>query len=190
MKMTHAAFLGLLIAGLIILPASGSAGEFGKVGQVELGGTVGFSSVTTVINGTSDSDALSTLSLAPYFGYFVTNEFEIGIRPTFIHISLGGSSVTHFTGLVAPAWNFKLQNNAVTPFLEGLIGYGTASADGLSANGISYGGRAGAKFLVGGNALVVLGVEYTMDTRNQSGATERTGTNNLLVSAGFTVFVP
>jgi hypothetical protein len=181
----------MCVAAALIFVASVTMAQnesgFATKGCVELGGSISFQSTTPVSDG-STSDAIKTFSLAPFVGYFVTDGFELGFNPFGIEsISYTGASVTQIMIFVAPSYNFKTEGKAY-PFIEALFGY-TSSSNGSSRNGFSWGGRGGVKVAVTGNGLLNLGVQYVQIALNPSGAAKRDGSNQLAISAGFTVWL-
>lgn len=180
---------GLLICGLFVLPCrSQETKEFAEKGTVELGGSVSFQSVTPVFNGAS-GDATTIFTLAPFFGYFVSDGFELGVNPFDITVNSlpNSNSSTRISILFAPSYNFKT-NSIAYPFVEGLLGY-TSLSDGGTESGFSWGARGGVKLAVTDKGLLNLGVQYLQITMNPSGATSRFGSNNFSLSAGFTVWL-
>ena len=195
MKRLLGVMVALIAVGLVLLPVNSQAADFGKKGQIEVGGDISFTSTTPVYGGTTQN-ATSDFMIEPYAGYFIIDGFELGLRPI-VDITSPPSpakSVTTLNIFLAPAYNFKLQNSPVTPFVEGLIGFssynGFTDANGAqtSGTGISFGGHAGVKVLVTGNGLLNVGVEYVAITTKPSGASDRVGENLLGVNVGFTLF--
>ena len=188
--------LTLVFATLFVLTSLSFSQNFATKGTVELGGSLGFSSTTSVFDGNSGGDALSTIMLQPYIGYFVVNSFELGLIPSLISMFAGNQSQTNFGIYVAPAWNFDLRSN-LFPFIEGKIGYNTASyddgvsiTDDPSSSGLAWGLRGGVKVRVGNSALVILALSYDQITMNRSGWNGgRNGQNIFGVNAGFTIFL-
>jgi hypothetical protein len=187
-------FTYLLLTLMLISSISVFGQNFAKKGVWELGGMIGFSSTTGVSNGESGDEALAQFTFEPYVGYFVINCFELGIIPSFTSLSQGDASISSFDIYFAPAWNFNLQS-AAFPFVEGRIGYGTATydygeGDDNTLSGLSWALRGGLKYQVGSSAIVNVSLGYTQHTRNPDGwEGERNGTNVFDVMAGFTVFV-
>ncbi|MCC6255557.1 MAG: hypothetical protein IT276_11630 [Ignavibacteriaceae bacterium] len=178
-------FSVLLIA--VLFTGFINAQNFATKGTIEAGGSIGFSSTTAVANGNSVGDALSTFILQPYIGYFISNGFELGVVPSYVSQSSGGSSISTFAIYLAPAWNFDLRSN-LFPFLEGRIGYNTVSSGG-SASGLAWGLRGGAKVKLGNSGLFNVAVSYDQLTTNPSGwSGDRIGQNIIAVNAGFSVF--
>ena len=173
-----------------------NAQNFPNKGAFEFGGSVGFSSTTAVANGQSSSDALTSISFQPYGGYFVINNLELGLIPSFMSQSLGDFSSTSYGVYFAPAWHFNLQSN-VYPFLEGRIGYNTTSVEitdagqttESTANGMAWGFRGGVKVQLGNSSLVNFGLSYDQTTLNPENSDGRYGNNAFGVNVGFTVFL-
>lgn len=168
------------------------AQDFATKGDIEAGGNLGWSSTTSVSAGESADESSSNLWLEPYIGYFLMNNLEIGIVPSFSSSSFGDNSNNGFGIYLAPAWNFDLKSN-VYPFIEGRIGYNTESFDNgttdVSSSGIAWCVRGGVKVQVGSSALVNFDVMYkqvTLNPENYDG--DRNGYNQLGIMAGFTIF--
>ena len=189
MKCTLSHFTVFTLA-MIVCIASVSFAQDGKKfatkGSTELGGSISFQSLTPVSNGNTGTTT-TIFSLAPFIGYFVTDGFEIGLNPLGItSIGFSGSSTTQIMILAAPSYNFKTEG-IVYPFIEALLGY-TSQSNGSSRSGFSWGGRGGIKLAVTDKGLLNLGIQYVRITLNPSGATNRYGSNQLAISAGFTVW--
>jgi hypothetical protein len=178
---------------LILVAFIANAQDFGKKGVIEAGGSIGFSSTTTVSDGETGDEALTQFTFEPYFGYFIINCLELGIIPSFSSLSQGDASVTTLGIYFAPAWNFDLQSNAF-PFLEGRIGYQSANydfgeGDDNTLSGMSWGVRGGLKYQLGNSALVHASLGYTQSTLNpEDWDGGRNGTNVFDIIVGFTVF--
>ncbi len=183
----------LLTAVMLIAGGPGAQAQTGKrfamTGVTELGGSLSFQSITPVSNGNT-GDATNYLTVAPFIGYFVTDGFELGFNPFGItYISSGGSSSTQIMILIAPSYNFQTQGSAY-PFIEGLVGYTSSSSSNASSrSGISFGARAGVKVEVAEHGLLNVGVQYLQITMDPEGADNRNGSNNLGITAGFTIWL-
>jgi hypothetical protein len=164
--------------------------DFAKKGMWELGGSVGFTSSTNVYAGTSDTrGAITTFSISPEAGYFITDNFELGLVPLqFVSQSFDGNTASQFNFLLAPSWNFILQSN-LYPYIQALIGYGSISYGGSSVSGLDYGAQAGIKLEIAKSSLINIGLSYLMTNRTPSGISDRYGTNDLKIVAGFSVFL-
>jgi hypothetical protein len=165
--------------------------DFAKKGIWELGGSVGFSGSTPVYAGTSHtSEAISTFTLAPEASYFITDNFELGLKPfSFIVINAYSEHITEFSFEIAPAYNFDMKSN-VYPYIQALIGYGTISTgDNYSASGFDYGIQGGVKIEVAKSSVLNFGISYLMTNRAPSGANDRYGNNIIQLLAGFSVFI-
>ncbi len=179
-----------LIVVMLALPAQVSLAQetnrFALRGCTELGGSISFQSVTPVSNGNS-GDATTVFSLSPFIGYFPADGFEIGVNPFGITSAThSGHTATQVMIFAAPSYNFKTEGIAY-PFIEALIGY-TSQTDGSTFSGFSWGGRAGVKLAVTGKGLLNLAIQYVQITLNPEGAVNRNGSNQLAISAGFTVW--
>lgn len=172
------------------LPSSSysqSMKEFAKKGTFEAGGSISYQSSTFVSGGETSDDALNVFSFQPFFGYFVTDGFEIGVNPFgFTSISYGDESASEGNIFLASSYNFKA-GKVTYPFIEALIGY-SFSSNGSDRSGFSWGGRGGLKLAVTDKGLLNLAVQYTQITLNKSEDSERSGTNNIAIAAGFTVW--
>jgi hypothetical protein len=132
----------LLIVGSLLAVAEApaqNASRFGTKGVFEVGGNISFQSAITVSDGQTDDNAWDTFNRTLYFGYFITDGFELGINPlSWRTISYGGQSISDFSFLVAPSYNFRTEG-IIFPFVEGLLGYGFAS-NGNDRSGVIWGG--------------------------------------------------
>ncbi|MFC2097468.1 outer membrane beta-barrel protein [Bacteroidota bacterium] len=177
-----------ILTVLLISMSALQAQSFAKKGTFEIGGNVGFFSSSNVINGET-GDATNTLSFSSFTGYFITDGFEIGFAPLSYSVTTpaNGDKITNLSILFAPAYNFDLGSN-IFPFIEGLVGYTSNSMGDNTSDGISWGARGGIKLVVGQNALINVGIQYTNYNYNPEGAEERNGSNNISANAGFAVF--
>jgi hypothetical protein len=175
----------ILSFSIIALPQ-----DFAKKGTWELGGTVGFTGVTPVWNGTSQPRySLSTFTFAPEASYFVIDNFELGLKPISLTIMNGdGSNVTEFNFLIAPTYNFDLKGH-VYLYIQALVGYGTVSSGDYSSSGFDFGIQGGLKIQVAKSSVLNFGLSYLMTNRDPSGVTDRNGNNIISLVAGFSVFI-
>jgi hypothetical protein len=188
-------FFVFLILGQLLLASLCAAQEpkpFATKGVVELGGSISYQYSSTINRGV-ELGHMNLLSILPYAGYFVTDNIEIGVNPLGIQTYwYSGNTTTAYKILIAPAYNFNSKSD-VFPFLEAQIGYTAQTNSGTfvtpTLDGLGWGGRGGVKIVMGGNGLLNLGVQYQETTLSQSGATSRTGSNVLMISAGFTIWL-
>jgi hypothetical protein len=163
------------------------AQDFAQKGIWELGGTINFVNSTSVSNGETAENSLSTFSLNVPVYYFVIDGLELGLIPQFQNLSSGGSSASLFALLAGIAYNLKSQS-AAYPFIEGQLGFNTAS-NGTSRSGILWSLNAGAKVQIGSKGLARIGLFYeqrTLETSSNEGG--RNGTNTWGLNVGFAVF--
>ena len=163
--------------------------RFATKGTTELGGNISFLSSTPVYDGNTGT-ATTMFSLSPFIGYFVSDGFEIGMDPLGISLigSSGQNTLTQITILAAPSYNFKTRGNGY-PFIEGLFGYTSLSYGSSSNSGFSWGGRGGVKFAVTDKGLLNLAMQYMQIALTPSGVSNRSGSNQLSISAGFTIWL-
>jgi hypothetical protein len=161
-------------------------------GTVELGGTIGFTSVQAVQNGKT-GDSQSIVSLEPVVGYFIIDGVEVGLSPAgLVYVSAGSSSVTQIRSFGFVGYNFQT-STMVVPYVEGLAGYAAVissnSGTTTTRSGFCWGGQGGIKVGVAEHANLVIGVQYVQITLDPSGASTRTGTNEFSVNVGWTVWL-
>jgi hypothetical protein len=118
---------------------------------------------------------------------------ELGINPAGVNVqSSGDTTAVQLRILFAPAYNFRT-GTMVTPFVEGLAGVTSASLirPGLttSISGFTFGGRAGIKTALSERGMLTIGIQFLRITLNPSGAASRNGSNELSVSAGWTIWL-
>lgn len=192
----------LLLAALMLMAgvsASGAFGQqqqprkrFGDPGTLELGGSMTFTASQPVLAGTTGSWVYD-FSLLPYAGYFVIEGLELGINPAGVNVrSSGDTTAVQIRIFFAPAYNFHTAT-IVTPFVEGLAGITSASlirpGSTTSVSGFTFGGRAGIKAALTERGMLNIGIQFLRITLNPSGAGSRNGSNELSVSAGWTVWL-
>ena len=165
--------------------------KFAQKGVWELGGTMSYSSRKQVSNGSAYGSSVSTISIQPFAGYFITDNFELGFNPFGVsYTSYSSFNITQITIFLAPSYNFKTARENLYPFIEGLIGFTSQSVSyGSTSNGISYGGRAGLKISVGSSGLLNVGINYILITLNPPNSSGRNGENDFAFSAGFTIWL-
>lgn len=182
----------ILISSLLFIFYSSTASgqtenKFATQGTKELGGSISFQRLTPVFNGRS-GEATTIFSLAPYFGFFVYNGFEIGFNPAEITvINQYGNSITQTTICIAPSYNIKV-GDKIFFFFEAQVGYAHKSSGKIKENGISWGGRTGAKLALTNRGLLNLSLQYFSLTLNQKEVSNRNGFNQLLFSTGWTIW--
>ena len=192
----------LLLAALMFITGISASGahaqqqqprkRFGAPGTLELGGSITFAASQPVLAGTAGSWVYD-LSLLPYAGYFVVEGLEMGINPAGVNVhSSGDTTAVQLRILLAPSYNFHT-GSMVTPFVEGLAGITSASlirpGSTTSVSGFTFGGRVGIKAALIERGMLDIGIQFLRITLNPSGAASRNGSNELSVSAGWTVWL-
>jgi len=187
-----------VIAAFLLLSAAGAWAQapqhkrFGTSGTVELGGSASFTAEQPVAEGTTGSWVYD-LSFMPYAGYFVADGLELGINPAGVSVTtVGDTSTVRLRILFAPSYNFRTPT-MITPFLEGLAGFTSSSiihkGSTASVSGFTFGGRVGIKTAVTDRGMLTIGVQYLRITLNAQGAGSRSGSNELAIAAGYTVWL-
>lgn len=180
----------IVISFLTVMFVSNStllAQKFATKGIWEIGGSISFTSITSVSNGETAENSLGIFSLDVPFYYFVIDGLELGLIPSYQNLSSGGSSASAFEILFGAAYNIET-NSSAYPFIEGRVGYNTTS-NGTTRTGIVWAIIGGVKAQVGGNALINFGISYTQSTLNTDNQEAgRNGTNVIGGQVGFTVF--
>jgi len=181
-------YLSICVAVIFIFCESNLwAQEFAKKGIWELGGRVSYTNQTRVSDGESSENSTGIFSLALPTYYFVIDGLEVGLIPALQTESNGNGTVTEFALLAGIAYNIKTESIAY-PFLEGDIGFNTRG-NGSSRSGIVWVLSGGAKFQIGGNALLGMGFFYeqkTLETSSNEGG--RDGYNIWGLNLQFGVF--
>jgi len=185
----------LFVAVTLLAPrseAQDAKRTFASPGVFELGGSASYSYNQPVVNGKT-SDGTHAIAVTPFIGYFVADGLEVVANPLGFSYSKTGSQTQMDLRLLGGlAYNLKVQPG-IYPFIEGLAGFTSRTSDSgggeTTVSGFSWGGRGGVKFAVTSHGMVNVGVQYLQVTLSPSGANERNGTNELSVSAGFTVWL-
>jgi opacity protein-like surface antigen len=182
--------LVLLTAVFLFVAMTSNAQEidkFAKKGQWELGGSIGFTSSTPVVDGNT-GDASSVITFAPSASYFVAPGFEVGLLVQLTSTKYSGiDAMTDYTLYLAPAYNFKT-HSMFYPYIQGQIGYTGFSMSGSSTKGLAWAVEGGVKANLVPHVLLKLGINYSQLTRKPEGASNRYGTNNINAMVGFGVF--
>lgn len=180
----------LFVAVFLTTAIAGYAQQVDKYawkGQWDVGGSIGFTSSTPVINGNT-GDANSVIILAPSASYFVASGFEIGASVQLTSTKYSGfDAATDYTLYLIPAYNFKT-HSMFYPYIQGQIGYTGFSQGDASLSGLAWGVEGGVKANLVPHVNLKLGINYNQLTRNPSGSNDRNGTNNINVMLGFGVF--
>lgn len=180
-----------IFASLVLISSSSFSqnNKFAKEKQWELGGTISFTSMTPVSNGETGKST-SIFRLAPSVGYFVVDGYSLGLMVDFTSYSYSGSSSSDYSLYFTPSYNFKT-NSISYPYLQGQIGYTGISygSGGSDASGLAWGIEGGVKLNVVGNGLAKIGINYIQRTLNKSGASSRSGYNNVSIVLGLGIFL-
>jgi hypothetical protein len=190
-------FLSVIFALFVFVNLSFGQ-DYAKQGVTEFSGSLSFTSITPITNGTSRNNS-STFTVAPMVSCFFSDIFQIGIAPTFIFITSGGAKLSTVGVYASPGFVFDL-HSSVYPFVSALLGYNYSSETlfGNSGSGIGYGAEGGIKVLIAKDALLNIGLEYLVENLNPPSGSSNSlypprGSSNSLdqlqVSVGFSIFV-
>ena len=176
-------FIVILSVGFV----NAQSTKFTSKGLWELGGNIGFTSVAPDSNGLT-KDAKLEIKFQPFFGYFIDDNIQIGFIPG-IDLNSKENSKWTFNILAVPAYYIPVNDDNIFPYVRALAGYSRKNAEnGAITQGFTWGVGAGAKYLLSGNTLVNVGFDYIQYTFNGSGASKRTGKNDLSINAGVSYF--
>ena len=181
-------FFVVLISLFFINAHSQTKNRFAKEQTWELGGSVGFSSITEVYNGNTHT-AITNISLHPYIGYFFMDGFEVGLIPGMDYYSQSSFNYTTFVIYLEPAYNFNT-NSIAYPYIQGGIGYNSISGGGIrSVSGFAWDIEGGVKLNLFGNSLLKFSFDYNQKTQNPENYDGlRNGLNTFNFVVGFNVF--
>jgi hypothetical protein len=168
--------------------------KYATKGVLELGGNISYQYMSIIANG-NEEYSYNVFSFFPYVGYFICDNLEIGVNP--LGVQTNWNSQEHTTLLsifISPAYVFDI-NEKIFPFVEAQYGYTLQSAAyeiselNASGQGFSWGGRAGIKYLLAKSCLLNLGLQYRQISITPRGESTRSGSNSLMLSAGFTFYM-
>lgn len=182
----------VLLTSVLTKPVNAqNPGKYASGGILEFGGNVSYQYLSVITSG-KEEYSYNIFSFYPYIGYFVCDNFEIGINPLGIQTSWNARERSTLLSIfVCPAYVFDL-GEKIYPFVEAQAGYTSESIVyeisqlNMDGKGFSWGGRAGIKYLLSKSCLINIGVQYRQITVTPIGESLRSGSNSLMLSAGFT----
>ncbi|PKM93048.1 MAG: hypothetical protein CVU80_00155 [Elusimicrobia bacterium HGW-Elusimicrobia-4] len=178
-----------LVVGLIV-PLVASDKKYATQGVVELGGTAGFSSISTKLDVEgAESVTTTTLSLAPEVGYFVADNISLGAVLNIASVNVEYADAYTTTGiLLAPTYVFK--GESAYPFVGLLLGLSSSKAGDYTENSTIYGLRGGVKVKLGGNGLLNLGLSYTAGSESDNDEpSNKYNLGIIRLNAGFSLYL-
>lgn len=155
-------------------------------GTIELAGTVSFSNYKAP----AADFSYSVFTFAPQVSYFFLDNFSVGMSTglgylpglTVVSPRTGeGSTVVQL--FLSPAYHFMLDSKQLFPFVEGQVGYGLVTS-GSSSSGLSYGGRAGVKFIPAGHFVLTFAGQFVSLRLHRSNINYRVGWDYWTVGVG------
>lgn len=187
-------FFALLTIVLFIffVSACNVQAQFATKKVIELGGSVSYSSTTTVTDGTTADESTSFFQFMPYANYYILDGVSLGFSPGINVLKLAGSSesITNYSIFFIPGYTYSTRSN-VFPFIEGMIGYTSLSQGDttLDLSGISFGAKGGVKVVLGKSGVVSIGLSYILYNLSPKDADKRSGYNNLAFSVGYSIYL-
>ena len=181
MKLLVVALMLMIVASLFAQEA-----KLTDAGTIELAGTISFSNYKAP----AADFSYSVFTFAPQVSYFFLDYFSVGMSTglgylpglTVVSPSTGeGSTVVQF--FLSPAYHFSLDSKQLFPFVEGQVGYGVVTS-GSSSSGLSYGGRAGVKFIPAGHFFLTFAGQFVSLRLKRSGETQRLGWDYWTIGVG------
>lgn len=168
--------------------------DFASAGTFEIGGNITYQDNTTIIKGETFT-SYNYFSFSPYIGYFIVDNFELGLNPLGIQKSWNSQDgFTTINVLFAPAYNMNIGESAFY-FMEAQAGYTTQIITGTYASlnprkkGFSWGGRTGIKIIISGKSLLNVGLQYQEITLTPKNEPKRSGSDVFMFSLGFSIWL-
>jgi hypothetical protein len=165
--------------------------EYASKGILEIGGNISYQYNNYIVEG-SDAYSENVFTFFPYVGYFITNNFELGVNPFGLRTSWNSADkTTSISIFLCPSYNFKA-TDAIFPFIEAQFGftgqYTKYSFSELSTwkSGFSWGGRTGVKIILAEKCLLNAGWQYQQISMSPGSSPNRSGINSLMFFAGLT----
>ena len=169
------------LATIVLLAMStarpAGAQQLTDAGNVEISGTVSFSHYAAAASDFSSS----VFTFAPQVSYFLSKSLSLGVSTGLGFLS-GLSVVSPSNGdkstvvqlFLDPAYHFQLDSKKLVPFVEGQLGYGVVTT-GDTSSGLSYGGRAGVKFVPVEHLVLTIAAQFLSLRLYRSGSDDRLG---------------
>ncbi|MCC6182835.1 MAG: hypothetical protein IT237_13490 [Bacteroidia bacterium] len=168
---------------------STNAQDYAKEGNIEMGGSLAFTSTTAVTNGKEEGKPISQMVIYLPLNYFIADGFAIGFITSFELYVQNESSLTGFTLGGSAGYNFIGESN-LTPYVEGRIFYNSVfqsagNAD-VTATGFGWALLAGIKVQVTENVLINTGLGYAQRRfKDSEYEGVSAGSNIISLSSGF-----
>jgi hypothetical protein len=140
--------------GVVEQAGVGGPVGYGRVGVLELGGSAGFTLATNI----------SQMTIAPSFGWFVTDNLELSTIMDLTRVETEENSSTIATALIEPSYHLPF-NRTTFGFLG--LGMGVSYVEELGA-GFAMAPRIGANFLVGRSGVLTPSASWQYTTHDVS----------------------
>jgi hypothetical protein len=191
-------FVVCCVLMLLGAAAFGADGPVAK-GSMILTGNVYFMSQSGDLYENSDGDGLTTVTLTPGFGYFISPGFVIGGDINYARVSMGdnyesvfsiGPKIGYYFGANNGRTEFK---GAVYPFVTAFAAFGTMSAS-YTDEDISttvFGLSGGVVYMVSNSVGLDMGLRFSSDkwSADYEGESHSESGASLLIGAGVSAFV-
>ncbi len=160
-----------------VVEQAGIGGEvgYGRAGVLELGGSAGLML----------SSQFRNVTIAPSFGWFVSDNFELSAILSVSNVKAGTMSATTWSAIAEPSYHVPFNR---TTF--GFFGMGVgAGYENKMGAGLAFAPRVGAKFLVGSSGVLTPSLQYmyiSHDAMTTGDATVVALTSAMSVNVGYT----
>jgi hypothetical protein len=160
-----------------IVEQTGVSGEvtYARKGVLEVGGSTGMML----------SSQFRNVTVAPSFGWFVADSFELSAILAVSNIKAGAASATTFSALVEPSYHVPFNRT-----MFGFVGMGLGAAyESDMGTGLAVAPRIGANFLVGSSGVLTPSLQYMYVTHEQMTSDDVSTaalTNAMSVNVGYT----
>lgn len=179
----------LLFSTIVSLAYSSNAQDYAKEGNIEIGGSIAFTSTTAVVNGNEEGPSTNQFALYLPLNYYVVDRLTIGFITSFEMHTQSESSIIGIAFGIGTGYNFVGESNLI-PYIEGRLFYnaimqGIKNSD-VTSSGLGWTLLAGLKVQVTEHVLINTGLGYsqrTLEDKDYDG--DRLGSNTISLSSGF-----
>lgn len=144
--------------------------------------------------GDAQLSIVGDFEVSPTFGYFVSPGVFLGAQVSVLGFKQGSDKLTAVA--VGPTVGYYFNPNkertevkgSVYPYIRGFFNWGKLS-DGLDADILQYGGKAGLLYMLSSAVAVDAGVQFRGDSWKPDGAPDSITGTTLSIGAGISAFI-